>query len=141
MPESLALISACFDESERGRAIGTWSGSTAITTALGPVLGGWLIEHLSWRWVFFINVPLALAVIVISLWQVPESRSSRQGRIDWLGASVATFSLTALTFGMIESSRMGWKHPLVLATLIGRRLGLLAFLLIEIRARIRRWFR
>ena len=133
VPESLALISACFDESERGRAIGTWSGATAITTALGPVLGGWLIEHLSWRWVFFINVPLALAVIAISLWQVPESRSSRQGRIDWLGASVATFSLTALTFGMIESSRLGWKHPLVLLTLIAGSAGLLAFLFIESR--------
>jgi EmrB/QacA subfamily drug resistance transporter len=134
VPESLALISASFDESERGRAIGTWSGATAITTALGPVLGGWLIEHLSWRWVFFINVPLALAVIVISLWRVPESRSSRQGRIDWLGACVATFSLTALTFGMIESSRMGWRKPQVFATLVAGVLGLLAFLFVESRA-------
>ncbi len=133
VPESLAIISACFEESERGRAIGTWSGATAITTALGPVLGGWLIEHLSWRWVFFINVPLAIAVIAISLWRVPESRSSRQGRIDWLGALVATFSLTALTFGMIESSRLGWKNPLVLATLLAGTLGLLAFLLVESR--------
>src|SRR5579884_4168358 len=84
VPESLALISASFDESQRGRAIGTWSGSTAITTAIGPVFGGWLIQHLSWRWVFFINVPLAMAVITISLWHVPESRSNRQERIDWL---------------------------------------------------------
>ncbi len=134
VPESLALISASFDEKERGMAIGTWSGSTAITTAIGPVLGGWLIEHLSWRWVFFINVPLALAVIAISLWRVPESRSSRQGRIDWLGASVATFSLTALTFGMIDSSRMGSRQPQVLATLAAGILGLFAFLFVESRA-------
>src|SRR5208283_6161037 len=83
VPGSLALISASFDEKERGRAIGTWSGSTAITTAIGPVLGGWLIEHLSWRWAFFINLPLALAVMAITLWRVPESESSRRGRIDW----------------------------------------------------------
>ncbi len=131
VPGSLALISASFDESERGRAIGTWSGSTAITTAVGPVLGGWLIERLSWRWVFFINLPLALAVIVISLWRVPESRSSRQGRIDWLGTLAATFSLTGLVFGLIESSRLGWRYPPVLAAFAAGVLALLAFLLVE----------
>src|ERR1700730_10510691 len=67
VPGSLSIISACFDEQTRGQAIGTWSGFTAITTALGPVLGGWLIEHASWRWAFFINIPIAAAVIVISL--------------------------------------------------------------------------
>src|SRR5271165_4098780 len=77
VPGSLALISASFAENERGRAIGTWSGSTAITTAIGPVFGGWLIEHLSWRWAFFINVPLAAAVIAITLWHLPESSSPR----------------------------------------------------------------
>ena len=131
VPESLALISASFDENKRGMAIGTWSGSTAITTAIGPVLGGWLIQHLSWRWVFFLNLPLALAVIVISLWHVPESRSSRRGRIDWRGACAATFGLTGLTFGLIESSRRGWTHPVVLATLIAGIVGLLIFLLLE----------
>lgn len=131
VPGSLALISASFDESQRGKAIGTWSGSTAITTAIGPVLGGWLIQHLSWRWVFFLNLPLALTVIVISLWHVPESRSSLRGRIDWLGALAATFGLTALTFGLIESARDGWKHPLVLATLVAGIAGLLAFLFVE----------
>src|ERR1044071_439461 len=74
VPGSLAIISATFPESERGQAIGTWSGATAITTALGPLLGGWLIEHVSWRAVFFLNVPLALAVIVLVVLFVPESR-------------------------------------------------------------------
>src|SRR5215470_9082558 len=73
VPGSLAIISASFDEKSRGRAIGTWSGFTAITMALGPVLGGWLIEHASWRWAFFLNLPLAAAVIAISLRYVPES--------------------------------------------------------------------
>ena len=77
VPGSLALISASFEERERGRAIGTWSGSTAITTAIGPVLGGWLIQHRSWRWAFFINVPLAVAVIVISVWRVPRKPQQR----------------------------------------------------------------
>jgi EmrB/QacA subfamily drug resistance transporter len=131
VPGSLALISASFDESERGRAIGTWSGSTAITTAVGPVLGGWLIEHLSWRWAFFINVPLAAAVIAISLWRVPESRSGQRGRIDWPGAMVATVSLTGLVFGFIESGRLGWKHPLVLTGLVAGVIGAIAFQRIE----------
>ncbi|HEX4543273.1 MAG TPA: MFS transporter, partial [Candidatus Acidoferrum sp.] len=76
VPGSLSIISASFREKERGRAIGTWSGVTAITTALGPVLGGWLIEHASWRWAFFLNVPIAAAVIALSLWRVPESRNA-----------------------------------------------------------------
>src|SRR5437868_13457468 len=74
VPGSLAIISASFDEKSRGHAIGTWSGFTAITTAVGPVLCGWLVEHASWRWVFFINLPFAAAVIAISLWRVPECR-------------------------------------------------------------------
>ena len=134
VPGSLALISASFDEAERGQAIGTWSGSTAITTAIGPVLGGWLIQHLSWRWVFFINVPLALTVIAISLWRVPESRSSGRGRIDWLGAAAATVGLTGLVFGFIESSRLGWGNALVLTALFAGIVGSIGFLFIESRA-------
>src|ERR1700677_4842622 len=76
VPGSLALISAYFPGSERGRAIGTWSAFTAITASIGPVLGGWLVQHASWRWVFFLNVPLAAAVVAISLWRIPESRDS-----------------------------------------------------------------
>src|SRR2546428_9926693 len=73
VPGSLAIISASFDEKSRGRAIGTWSGFTAITTAIGPVLGGWLVQHASWRWAFFINLPLAAAVTAISVSRIPES--------------------------------------------------------------------
>jgi EmrB/QacA subfamily drug resistance transporter len=131
VPGSLALISASFDEQQRGRAIGTWSGSTAITMAIGPVLGGWLIEHLSWRWAFFLNVPLAAVVIVVSLRYVPESHSERRGRIDWPGAITATFSLTGLVFGFIESTRLGWKHPLVIGSLAAGVVGLFAFQRVE----------
>ena len=85
VPGSLSIISASFSEQERGRAIGTWSGFTSIATATGPVLGGWLIENASWRWVFFINLPLAAAVIALSLMRVPESRIKTHSHIDWTG--------------------------------------------------------
>src|SRR5438445_4814860 len=99
VPGSLSIISSSFDEKSRGQAIGTWSDFTAITTAIGPVLGGWLIEHASWRWAFFINVPLAVAVITISLWRIPESRSSAVARGDGLGAVVVTLGLGGLVNG------------------------------------------
>jgi EmrB/QacA subfamily drug resistance transporter len=134
VPGSLALISASFDERERGRAIGTWSGATAITTAIGPVLGGWLIQHLSWRWAFFLNLPLVAAVIVISLWRVPESRSRERRHIDWWGALAATLCLTGLVFGLIESATLGWRHPLVVGSLVGGVVCVVLFLLIEANA-------
>src|SRR5271157_4630999 len=109
VPGSLALISASFDEKERGRAIGTWSGSTAITTAIGPVLGGWLIEHLSWRWAFFLNVPLAVAVVLTSFWCVPESSSRQRAGIDWWGALMAVLCMGGIVFGFLESTSLGWK--------------------------------
>ena len=131
VPGSLALISASFGERERGRAIGTWSGSTAITTAIGPVLGGWLVEHLSWRWAFFLNVPLGVAVMLTSFWCVPESSSRQRRGIDWPGAVAATLSLTGLTFAFIESTRLGWRHPLVLTSLVVGIVGTAAFQRIE----------
>ncbi len=107
VPGSLAIISASFDEKARGRAIGTWSGFTAITTALGPVLGGWLIEHASWHWVFFINLPLAAAVIAISLRHIPETRNTIARSVDWLGALIATIGLGGVVYGFLESAALG----------------------------------
>src|ERR1700730_5854868 len=87
VPGSLAIISATFADADRGRAIGTWSGFSAITAAIGPVTGGWLIEHVSWRAVFFLNVPLAVVVLVLSLRFMDESHDpSRTAQIDWNGA-------------------------------------------------------
>src|SRR5262247_3992756 len=108
LPGSLAIISASFDEERRGPAIGTWSAFTAITAGIGPVIGGWLIEHISWRSVFFINVPLALVVLGISLLRVPESRDDGESKsLDWLGAGLGTLGLGALVYGLIESSHLG----------------------------------
>ena len=127
VPGSLVIISTSFDEKSRGEAIGTWSGWTAITTAIGPVLGGWLVEHASWRGVFIINLPLAAAVIGISIWRIPESRSKVESRVDWSGAVLATTGLGALVFGFIESSSLGWRNPLVFGSLISALVFLLGF--------------
>src|SRR5437763_15416355 len=136
VPGSLAIISATFSEEDRGRAIGTWSGATAITTALGPLLGGWLIEHVSWRAVFFLNVPLALAVIALVVLFVPESRDEEEaGRLDLVGAALATLSLAGVVFGLIESSRLGFQHPFVITTLIGGALLAVIFVVVEARLR------
>src|SRR5579863_314139 len=93
VPGSLSIISSYFGEQERGRAIGTWSGFTAIAAAAGPILGGWLIEHASWRWVFYINLPIAAVVMAIALWRVPESRTASQQAVDWTGALLVTIGL------------------------------------------------
>jgi EmrB/QacA subfamily drug resistance transporter len=117
VPGSLAIISTSFDGKSRGQAIGTWSGFTAITTAIGPVLGGWLVEHASWRWVFFINLPLAAAVIVISVWWIPESRNPISRHLDWVGAILTTVGLAALVNGFLESVNLGWRNPVVFGSL------------------------
>ena len=135
VPGSLAIISASFPEDRRGAAIGTWSGFTAITAAIGPVIGGWLIEHVSWRAVFFINVPIALVVLAISYWRVPETRDdSQQKRLDWLGAGLATIGLGCVVFGLIESSRSGFAHPSVIISLAAGTVSLALFIIVEARS-------
>jgi EmrB/QacA subfamily drug resistance transporter len=133
-PGSLALISASFPEKDRGRAIGTWSGFTAMTMAFGPVLGGWLIENASWRWIFLINLPLAAAVIVISLKHLPESRGPTAKRLDSLGALLVTLGLGGLVYGLIESPRLGWHDPGVIVSLALAVVCLAAFPFVEARA-------
>ena len=136
VPGSLAIISATFGEDERGRAIGTWSGATAMTTALGPVIGGWLIEHVSWRAVFFLNVPLAVVVLVLAYLYVTESRDEEEtGKIDLLGAALATLGLGAIVFGLIEWSRVGLRNTIVLISLASGLLIVAAFVLVEARRR------
>ncbi len=134
VPGSLSIISASFDEQHRGKAIGTWSGFTAITTAAGPVLGGWLVQHASWRWAFLINVPLAAVVITISLWRIPESRSTIRAHVDWTGALVCGLGLGGLVYGLIESVSLGWIHPLVCGSLILSAACLAAFAFVEARS-------
>src|SRR6202163_4639264 len=118
VPGSLAIISATFDGAERGRAIGTWSGFSAITTAIGPVSGGGLVEHVSWRAAFFLNVPLAVIVLVLSLRFMNESRDpSRTSQSDWSGAALAVLGLGGMVFGLLEWPPLGASHPLVRGSL------------------------
>jgi EmrB/QacA subfamily drug resistance transporter len=121
VPGSLAIISATYDEAARGQAIGTWSGFSAITSAIGPVLGGWLIEHVSWRAVFFINAPLAAVVIVLAGRFISESRDeSRSSRVDWLGAVLEVLGLGAIVFGLLEWPRAeAGRHIVIGAMTIG----------------------
>jgi EmrB/QacA subfamily drug resistance transporter len=136
VPGSLAIISSAYPEEKRGHAIGTWSGFTAITAAIGPVLGGWLVEHASWRWIFFINLPLAVIVVLVSLWRVPESRNEAACKtIDWQGAALATLGLGGITYALIGSSDMasaskGVVWGIGLAGLV----ALIAFLIVESRS-------
>ncbi len=133
VPGSLAIISTSFDAASRGQAIGTWSGFTAITSAVGPVLGGWLVQHASWRWAFFINLPLAAAVIAISFGCVPQGQPSTSARIDWTGALVASIGLGGLVFGFIESANLGWGNPLVFGSVLVGLGCLVAFVFVEAR--------
>jgi EmrB/QacA subfamily drug resistance transporter len=110
VPGSLAIISSSFREEDRGRAIGTWSGFSAITAAIGPVLGGWIVENVSWRAVFFINLPLAIIVIAISWRHVPETSNPTKAPLDFLGAILVATGLGALVYGLIESTRPSIAH-------------------------------
>lgn len=104
-PGSLALISASIDEEDRGAAIGAWSGLAGVATAAGPLVGGWLVEHVSWRAVFYLNLPLAAAIVWLALRHVPESRDETvEGPIDLPGAALTAAGLASLTYGLIESA-------------------------------------
>jgi EmrB/QacA subfamily drug resistance transporter len=103
VPNSLALISVSFGPETRGRAIGTWSGFTSITAAIGPVLGGWLVQHYTWRAAFFINLPVAVAVLLL-LQRIPECRTRGEGRrLDWVGTLLTTLGLAGIVYAFIES--------------------------------------
>lgn len=132
IPGSLALISTSFPEDVRGKAIGTWSGWTSITAAFGPVIGGILIEHWSWRYVFLLNIPFAATVLVLSFRFIPESGKARvAAKPDWAGAALASSGLGALVFGLIESSSSGWNDRWVMAALLFAVITLAGFILVE----------
>ncbi|WP_234815092.1 MFS transporter [Noviherbaspirillum denitrificans] len=134
VPGSLALISASFPEDVRGKAIGTWSGWTAITAALGPVIGGILIEHWSWRYAFLLNIPFAAIVLVLSFRFIPAGERNRTAaRTDWAGAGLASGGLGALVFGLIETSSSGWNDRHVIGTLLLAVIMLTGFIVVESR--------
>lgn len=134
VPSSLALIGAAFAPADRARAIGTWAGAAALTTAAGPVLGGWLVDALSWRWVFLVNLPFAAAALVIALWRLPpDAPAPRAGPTDWAGAALATLGLGLVCWAMIAAGEGQWRAAVLLPGLLGLLL-LAVFLRVEARA-------
>lgn len=133
VPGSLSLISAANDDAvARGTAIGTWSATSAIMGAVGPVAGGWVVAHASWRWLFFFNVPLAVLVGVLSR-GVEETRDeTAKGKIDWTGAALAAFGLGSIVYALIESERDGWSAPCAALLAIGV-VTLIVFVIVESR--------
>ena len=135
VPGSLALLGANFAQGERGKAIGTWSAFSGVTAAIGPVVGGFLVDHLSWRWAFLLNVPIGTVLVLACLARVPESRgASTPGRLDVAGAVLATLGLAGIVFALIEApSRAGHEAGVLGAGLLGAA-GLAAFVAWEARA-------
>ncbi|MGA2472172.1 MAG: DHA2 family efflux MFS transporter permease subunit [Acidimicrobiales bacterium] len=131
-PASLAILQASFRAEDRARAIGAWSGLSGVAAAAGPLVGGSLIAIGSWRWVFFINLPVAAVVLVVTARHVPESRDpTSSGRIDAAGASLAVVFLAGLTYGLIEAPTRGWSSPAVVASLTVAAVAAPAFLVVE----------
>jgi EmrB/QacA subfamily drug resistance transporter len=134
-PGSLAILEASFRPADRARAIGAWSGLGGLAIAAGPLVGGILISAASWRWIFFINIPIALAVIALSVRHVPESRDpGASGRTDYAGAAAVVLFLSGVTFAFIEAPVLGWSSPGVLAAVLLGGTGLALFLARERRA-------
>lgn len=133
VPGSLALLNASLRREDRGRAVGTWAGMTGVSTAVGPLLGGWLVDAVSWRWVFFVNLPVAAVALVLTWRHVPESRNPEAGGSpDIAGALAITLGLAGSTYALIEVPSHGWHPTAFVAALIGGT-GVLAFPLIEAR--------
>lgn len=133
-PGSLAILEASFEPDDRSRAIGAWSGLGGVATALGPFLGGYLIAAASWRLIFLVNVPLVVAVVLVSVRHVPETRDpAAAGRIDVAGALLATIGLVGLCYGLIEGPGLGFGQPMVVAALVSGAGAILLFVLVEAR--------
>jgi EmrB/QacA subfamily drug resistance transporter len=133
VPGSLALISATFPPAERGAAIGTWSAFSGITAAVGPVMGGFLVEHYSWIWAFLVNAPIGAVLLAICTAKVPESKGMDAGSIDAPGASLVTIGLAGLVFAFIEAPTRGWAATPIWAAIIVGVLALLVFVRVEMR--------
>lgn len=136
MPATLSIITNAFPPEERGKAMGTWAGVSALALAVGPVLGGFLTEHVSWRAIFYINIPVAIGAVVATLFAVRESRDTSVGReVDFAGVAVLTGSLTALILALVEGNAWGWGSPAIILLLVGAAVGLAGFVAVENRVK------
>jgi EmrB/QacA subfamily drug resistance transporter len=135
-PGSLAIIEASFRREDRGPAIGAWSGLGGVAAAVGPFLGGWLVQAVSWRLIFLINLPLAAVVVWASVRHVPETRDpGASGRLDWVGAALAAAGLAGVVYALTDGPAQGWTSPPILGAALGGVAALAAFLAWERRTR------
>jgi EmrB/QacA subfamily drug resistance transporter len=136
MPGTLSIITDAFPAHERGKAMGTWAGVSALALAIGPVLGGLLTEHVSWRAIFYLNIPVAIAAVTATLFAVRESRDTTVGReVDYLGVAMLTATLTALVLALVEANSWGWGSTAIVALLATSVLSGAAFVLTELRVK------
>jgi EmrB/QacA subfamily drug resistance transporter len=132
MPGTLSIITDAFPPQERGKAMGTWAGVSALALAVGPVLGGFLTEHVSWRAIFYLNVPVAIGAVTATLFAVRESRDTSVGKeVDFAGVAALTAGLTALILALVEGNSWGWGSTAILTLLAGSVVALAAFVAIE----------
>jgi EmrB/QacA subfamily drug resistance transporter len=136
MPGTLSIVTQAFPAHQRGLAIGIWGGVSGLGLIAGPILGGLLVHGDSWRWIFYVNVPIGLAALVMTLRFVPESRDENAPRsIDWLGLALLSMSLTLIMFGFTRANRVGWTAPLIIGCFVAGGAALPAFVLVERRVR------
>jgi EmrB/QacA subfamily drug resistance transporter len=136
MPGTLSIVTDAFPPHERGKAMGTWAGVSALALAVGPVLGGFLTEHVSWRAIFYLNLPVAIGAVLATLFAVRESRDTTVGReVDYLGVVTLTAGLTALVLALVEGNAWGWGSTEIVGLLVGAAVGLVAFVAVELRVR------
>jgi EmrB/QacA subfamily drug resistance transporter len=133
IPQSLAIINACFAENQRGRAIGLWAGLSGGIAALGPLLGGWLVETFSWQAVFFMAVPLSILVVTAAAIFIPESRDPGARKLDWWGTLFIFLGLLGIAYGLISGPVAGWHRIFILTSLFGGVVATILFVLIELR--------
>ncbi|MDX6642735.1 MAG: hypothetical protein QOD76_697 [Solirubrobacteraceae bacterium] len=137
MPATLSIVTNAFPPHERGKAIGTWAGVSAMALAIGPVVGGLLTEQVSWRAIFFLNLPVAVGAVVVTLFAARESRDDTVERVvDIPGIATLTAGLTAIVLALVEGNSWGWGSTGIVGLLIGAAIALAAFVLIELRTRV-----
>src|SRR3954470_10022637 len=137
MPGTLSIISDAFQPHERGRAIGTWAGVSALALAIGPVVGGFLTDYVSWRAIFFLNLPVAAGAVAVTLFAARNSRDETVDRsVDIPGIAALTVGLTALILALIEANRWGWGSARIVGLFVASAVGLIAFVLIETHRRV-----
>jgi EmrB/QacA subfamily drug resistance transporter len=137
MPATLSIVTQAFPPHERGKAMGTWAGVSGLALAIGPVVGGLLTEHVSWRAIFYLNIPVAVGAVLAALFAVRESRDTTVGReVDYLGVVTLTGGLTALILALVEGNSGGWGSTEIVALLVAAAAGLAAFVAIELRVKV-----